>query len=412
MNSERGNSERGIALVMWMFIVLLVLFVIASVLGYTQFEQNTELQNKIDSLNAQIEDLQTRQLQPAVEERSQAFLTIGFGAKEYGEKSNLESAKQRMEELRGKFSTVTEADQNLESVLTGVEKEYDDLQRELENLKSNYAQAQQSVAAAEQETQAIEDAKDAELQNLRDQLQSEADRNARAQKQSQGTIDQQRDRITTLETEIADRTEEWRRERNELLNKALAMEAIARENIERNRLLREKRGADGRVVSADPDLRLVYLDIGAKHGLKRGTPFTVWTYGKGKVKESKGRVEVREVYDDYAEAGVTFTVDPFRPIVEGDYVSNIYFDRDKAPVFVFLGELRGRYNNAQATNILRSKGARVEQSVTSDTDFLVVGEVPAGQDDVVLEETETFKLAELFGVEMIGAEELLQYIRY
>ena len=405
------NAERGVALIMWMFIVMIVLFAISAVLGYTQFVNNTDLQLEMDKIAAERDKVQA-DLETAIKERSEAYMAIGFGASQYGERSNLQLVKDTIAAKVGKFNTLTDADGNLESVLTGMEKAYDDSVRATADANSKYQEARQAEQAAEDETQAVSDQKDSEIDQLRQQLTAEQDRAARAQGQAQSTVDSQRDRISTLENTSASQTEDHKREKNQLENKLLAMDARMMEINTRNRIIRENLGPDGSVVGADDKLGLVYIDAGAKHGLKRGTRFKVWSYGKGRSKTQKGEIEVRELKDDYAVCGVVDSFDKYNPIGKGDQISNVYFDRDKKVEFVFLGELPGRYNNEEATRILLAKGADVADSVSANTDFLVVGSKPAGDESEALEETETFRLAELYGVEILQGSQLVDYIHY
>lgn len=405
------NAQRGVALIMWMFIVLLVFFAIAAVLGYTQFQRVTELEDELA-----LEMLKTEQaeanVQKRVAERIERDEILGFGGSATA-MANVDTTKDQLARLRGKFPTLTEADTTLESALNGIEKAYDDMKASAANWKGQYEAAKQAEQAATDEAQAIADQKDGEIDQLNADLDAEKARAARAQGQSQGTIDQQRNRISELETTVADLQETTKREKNELTNRLMAMDARIEEINTRNRIIREKSGPDGSVVNADEALGLVYLDIGAEHGLKRGTPFKVWSYGKGKQKVAKGTIEVREVHSDYSVAGVTSTVDALNPIGKGDKVSNVYFDRGKAPEFVFLGQLPGRYNNEEAARILRARGAIVADKVTANTDFLVVGrQATSSGTEEELEDSEAFKLATQYGVELLRGSELGEYIGY
>ena len=404
------NAQRGAALIMWMFIVLLVLFAIAAVFSYTEYETNTRLRDELAAKDIEVEDAVAAR-QAVISERTERDSRLGYGGSAVGGTVNLQSIDDAMARLRGKFNTLSEADDTLEKIVSGVEKAYDDEVAAAADWKGKYEQARQAEQAAEDETQAVSDQKDSEIDQLNEQLQSSEDRAARAQGQAQSTIDQQRDQIARLENQLADQTEAHKRERNELTNKYLAMTARLDEVNTRNRIIRESNESDGEVINADDSLGLVYLSVGAKHGLKRGTPFSVWAYGKGKVKVQKGSIEVTDVRDDFSVARIKSQASSLDPIGKGDHVSNPYFDAGKTPEFVFLGEMSGRYNTEEAKRILSSKGADVKSTVSANTDFLVVGKSPVG-DDTPLEESETFRIAKLYGVEILAAGELVQYIQY
>src|SRR5262249_23673530 len=145
---------------------------------------------------------------------------------------------------------------------------------------------------------------------------------------------------------------------------------------DRNKMIRDHDVPDGKVIDASKTSGLAWIDVGARHGLVRGTRFQVFDLGRGGERRPKGWVEVRELRDSTALCGITEVKDPMDPIVAGDLISNPYFDRDKKPVFVFLGDLPGRYSKEEVTRMLRAKGAQVEDQVTAMTDFLVVGQAP------------------------------------
>jgi NAD-dependent DNA ligase len=404
------GSERGSTLIWWV-IVLLVLFVIASVLAYVQFTDNADMVRVMEQVRADNDRLEQRERE-LIAERLALWEAIGFRGDSELDPSNLETMNEKIGELRGKLNTVTESDETLERVIRGLEAAYDDAVRSAADANAKYEEARQAEQSAEDETDAVAEQKESEIASLREQLRAEQDRAARNQGQAQETIDAQRDTITRLQDELATRSEEWKRDKNLLENRLLAMDARMQEINERNRLIREKDVPDGTIVDSDEKLGLVYVDLGLKHGLMRGTRFQVWTYGKGKVRIPKGWVEVREVKPDYAVAGIVETLDPYNPISSGDRVSNPYFDRDKKPEFVFLGVFPGRYDHEEASRLLREKGAIVADEVTANTDFLVMGEKPAGEAEPELEERDNYRRAVQYGVEILRAPELIEYLRY
>ena len=103
-------------------------------------------------------------------------------------------------------------------------------------------------------------------------------------------------------------------------------------------VLREPDLPDGRILSTSSRSDLAYIDIGKKDGLRRGTKFEVFRFGKGGVLIPKGWVEVRDVENETAKCGILTISDPLAPIVKGDVVVNPHFARNMEKTFVFLGE--------------------------------------------------------------------------
>ncbi|MDC3379408.1 hypothetical protein OAX78_03905 [Planctomycetota bacterium] len=195
---------------------------------------------------------------------------------------------------------------------------------------------------------------------------------------------------------------------------------IADLNKKEERTFAENTLPDGEVVYADSDLGYAWIDLGRNHGLRRNERFEVYQFIKGGRQRLKGVIEVRRVDDDMAQCAIIDPVeltdpitgdrvtlpDPNDPIVKGDLIRNPYFDKEEQKVFVFLGErLENRYYNLQeVVRRLEDFGARVDNDVSIETDFVVL----------LAESEETFQAqtdrAAQFGVIFMREEELLDYI--
>jgi hypothetical protein len=143
--------------------------------------------------------------------------------------------------------------------------------------------------------------------------------------------------------------------------------------------------ADGRVLRAIPGSDVVYIDLGERDRIKPGLTFEVFSptadEGAGQFR-GKASVEVAAVMETTAECLVTRAVRG-RPIVEGDVVINIAYERSRRTKFVVRGEFDLNYDGQpdwdgleKVTAIIQAWGGQVVDSVDESTDFLVVGMGP------------------------------------
>ncbi len=140
---------------------------------------------------------------------------------------------------------------------------------------------------------------------------------------------------------------------------------------------------DGKVVKYVPEQALVYLSLGRKDGVRLGLPFAVHS-SQAPVTEKtlKARVVVTNVLENTCECRVMEQL-PDDPILEGDPVVNLAFDAGRVHKFVVEGEFdlqgKGRPDplaNSRIRGLIQKWGGQVVDSVTIDTDYIVMGAEP------------------------------------
>jgi len=156
---------------------------------------------------------------------------------------------------------------------------------------------------------------------------------------------------------------------------------------------------DGKVILIDN--QIVHLDIGRDDHVYRGLTFTVYDKGMPIPKDGKGKAEI-EVFDvekNIAAARITHSQIK-NPIVVNDVVANLIWDSDKTNVFVIAGEFDLNndghidYDAVDKIKTLIGKwGGRVTDSISVDTDFLVLGRPPQIPQKPTFEQIETDPLA-------------------
>jgi hypothetical protein len=176
------------------------------------------------------------------------------------------------------------------------------------------------------------------------------------------------------------------------------------------RTQRESDQADGRMLAVNRSMKTAWIDLGGKEQLRRGTVFKVFEQTKPGEKIYKGRVVVTSVGSERSEVAID-TEQPGMQVAEGDIIVNPVFDKNRATRFVILGELTGRANKEMAKRVLTSAGAKVDDKVTVDTDFLVLG-VKESPDAPELTDSEAYKQAQAWGIEIIRARDLDPFLTF
>jgi hypothetical protein len=303
-------------------------------------------------------------------------------------------------------------DVTLEAALDALQSAYQANQSGLAQAKSDYDTANEARRQAESVANTIEGNYKSQLSDFNQQLRDEQ---ARADSQSKG--DQQRvDDLLASEATKDSAVRTLQRELENLRASAKREQATADATI-RSLAQREQQSepeaADGALLSVSQDGSMVFLDIGGRDGLRRGTRFEVLRQGKGGVLTVMGSVEVRDVESDMALAGVLNETDPFDPLLPGDLVRNPHFTRGEATRFYLLGDFPLTLSREFVTERLESMGGEVDESLTVGTDVLVLGHENLGDEfAVALTATDEFILADKLGTRIVRLDELAQFLRY
>lgn len=166
-------------------------------------------------------------------------------------------------------------------------------------------------------------------------------------------------------------------------------------------------GPDGEVIVADDSLGIAIINRGRQHWLMPGTVFDVLGRAKGGALYKKGEIKVTSVDDETARAAIT--VESAKdPITKGDLIQSLVYSPNRKMHFTLIGDFK-KMGRSQAEALLRKQGAIVDDQVTSETNYLVVGMPAAGQN---LEETAQYKAAKDLGTRILTEEQLASFAKY
>jgi hypothetical protein len=136
---------------------------------------------------------------------------------------------------------------------------------------------------------------------------------------------------------------------------------------------------DGKVILFDPQTQIVHINLGSDDGVYRGLTFTIYDKNLPIPKDGKGKAEI-EVYDvgkTISTARLITPHNPRNPIIKDDFVANLVWDKNQTNYFVVAGNFE-KYGNTEKIKALIAKmGGRIEDNVSINTDFIILGTTPA-----------------------------------
>ena len=142
--------------------------------------------------------------------------------------------------------------------------------------------------------------------------------------------------------------------------------------------------ADGKIAKVLPEQGLCYINLGRKDGVQRGLPFAVYP-ARAVITEkgaAKARIIVVSVHENTSECRIVLGRRE-DPVTEGDLIANLAFDTTRVYKFVVEGgfDLYGRgrpdpLGNSRIKQMIQQWGAKIVDTVTVDTDFVVMGAEP------------------------------------
>jgi hypothetical protein len=408
--------ERGMSF--WPFAISLLLLIVLVIMWFSATSERDQWKASFDQARRNQEQAEKER-----NEANQRVIAISSGTgftgggnatdpariaaqiKEYGDKLvpslTYEFPSSRYQAGEGGGTTRTEGDKIVVSYLTQADlSDATTLEAFLSKFESAAARmkndigrafAAQETAVKDKETaaKAAEDAlkdKDkriAELTGEKAAVENQAREKEAELKEANAQKDQ---KITQLESDI----EATRKQASTNEASLVAQVAEARGQV-RTLVQREKpvttEGPDGEVLVSSEGMAIV--NRGRTHWLMPGTVFDVWGRAKGGATYHKGQIKVTSTDDESSRAAV-LAENPRDPITRGDLIQSLTYSPNRKLHFTLIGDFK-RMGRSQVEAVLRKLGASVDDKVTSETNYLVVGVPASGQN---LEETEQWKAAE------------------
>lgn len=161
----------------------------------------------------------------------------------------------------------------------------------------------------------------------------------------------------------------------DLSNKYNQVDTKLRELVKQEAIFHDLTEAQGRVVDPHQGENFAFITLGSRERLVRGLKFVVFVREPGGAVRWKGEVEVKEIFENTAKVSITGTVDRMDPIISGDLIYNpLYSPRGPRKIALAGDFVKTRYSKEQAIARIRAIGSVVQEAVTDETDFVIVGE--------------------------------------
>jgi len=158
---------------------------------------------------------------------------------------------------------------------------------------------------------------------------------------------------------------------------------------------------DGHIISVDVQSNIVFIDIGRESKVYPGLTFAVYDRSAPVPTDgaSKGEIEIFDVAKNTATARIV-TMSKRNPIADGDVLINLIWDSKAVNRFVIAGEFDFNgdgYIDADGASkigqLVENWGGSVENAVTIDTDYVILGTEPRTLKKPSLDDVETDPLA-------------------
>ncbi|MBI3838886.1 MAG: hypothetical protein HY288_13265, partial [Planctomycetia bacterium] len=259
-------------------------------------------------------------------------------------------------------------------------------------------------------------------------------------------FDENREKITSNSSALAQKFDSKRKEHEELNKKTSAEIAdLKAENAKKKTLLdnihdeenRKKKStevADGKITWVNQRSRTVYVNLGADDGLRRQTKFSVYSADESNAAEAdkKAKIEViRLVSAHLAEARI---VDDnlSDPIMPGDQIFSPTWEPGRAEHFGLAGKMDidgdGESDRQRIRDLIGLNGGVIDEEVTDDgkksgemsinTKYLILGDEPKvvageGGKSTLLESWTAIRTeAQTLGVKVVNVNDFLDYMGY
>ena len=155
---------------------------------------------------------------------------------------------------------------------------------------------------------------------------------------------------------------------------------------------------DGKVILVDSQSKIVHINLGSEDHVYRGLTFSVYDKNQPIPRDGIGKAEI-EVYNvgDSISTARIIRSETKNPIVVDDIAANLIWDSKAANTFVIAGDFDLNKDGAadadaieKIRGLVEKWGGKVADSVTVNTDFVVLGTPPSIPPKPTLEQMEIY----------------------
>ncbi|MGB7583086.1 MAG: hypothetical protein WBL85_11645 [Sedimentisphaerales bacterium] len=154
----------------------------------------------------------------------------------------------------------------------------------------------------------------------------------------------------------------------------------------------------GKIILVDDQAKTVQINLGTNDHIYRGLTFAVYDRGQPIPRNGKGKAEI-EVYSigDSFSAARIIRSDKKNPILADDIIANLIWSPTKANTFVVAGDFDLNGDGiidddaiAKIRGLVEKWGGKVADTVTVNTDYVILGTPPVVPSKPTMQETEKY----------------------
>ncbi len=308
----------------------------------------------------------------------------------------------------------------------------DQLTSQLDKLNKEYDLAKQEAAKREEELRnqiRAEQKKIDSIQQSHSQFRELMDKEAAAEEiqkltkqrdESRSDKDKTEKKLQDIMSELAsvrNELDKLHKDANNLSVDVNATEALALKLKSRPKEDIAAYKPDGHIITIDISSNVVFIDIGIEDKVYPGLTFSVYDKNASIPTDgsSKAEIEVFSVDKNTAIARINKSSKK-NPVAEGDVIINLVWDSKTVNRFVVAGEFDfngdGNIDSdgaAKIKQLIENWGGKVEDVVTIDTDFVVLGTPPQVRKKPTLDEVGADPMAtEKYETSIKASEQYLQ----
>ncbi len=255
--------------------------------------------------------------------------------------------------------------------------QYEQLQTEFNAAKEEAAFKEKQLVEQVQAQQNNANDIQVKYDELKNQMNASADEQLQA---ANKRLEDEQNKLRQKQMELTD-TQTKMAEMDKSLKEALAKLESIRPRPDKDVAAYQ---ADASILRVDLNNSLVYLNIGSEDHVYRGLTFAVFDRNMPIPESGEGKAEI-EVFQVEPKVSVARIVKGTKknPIVQEDLVANLIWDSKTTNRFVVLGAFDFNNDgnmdsdgNQRIREMIESWGGVVQDEVTIDTDFVVVGGKP------------------------------------
>lgn len=403
------RRSRGIAHIniMW-FIVMVILFLAGVGFAYIQMQEVARLTEQNKQLQDQSKKAQAKLL-AAYEQATKISEPVGFRAAGPGATTQPDLVAQKVQELRDlvgagpSVKTLQEVLPKMVNLIASQKNRISELETAVaaaEAARDKARQARQAVEQKLNETIAQLRAEKADIEsNLRSQIKTKDDANA--------TL---RSSVRKKNEELAKAKETWAQERAKLKQEAEQLRIRNERARDKLALIGNPDKIDGKVISTSVELNRAFINLGRKQMVRPGMSFEILE-PKGNTYVHKAWAKVLTVDSETSEVAVLDLVDRYNPVAKGDVVRNQLYDPDVRFNIVLLGRFVDPLTKGAIKRILEDMGNTVTDHVTAETDYVILGRKPIGEEATPLEQTPDYAKAMQLSINVVPLKRIRAYLQ-